>query len=100
VARVPAAKVEATIVDTVRRHIGLDAPSDDTDLINTCIRRIEVRRSEITISLTREDRGRIDAIATSLFPKAHQRPKPSQFAPIPETSSSPRSRAEEVGQVR
>jgi site-specific DNA recombinase len=56
VARVPAAKVEAAIVDAVRRHIGPDAPSDDTEIITTCVRRIEVRRTEIAISLANEER--------------------------------------------
>jgi site-specific DNA recombinase len=40
VARVPAVKVEAAIVDAVRRHIGPDAPSDDTELINAHVGRI------------------------------------------------------------
>jgi hypothetical protein len=56
VARVPAAKVEAAIVDAVRRQIGPDAPSDDTEMITTCVRRIEVRRTEIAISLANEER--------------------------------------------
>jgi hypothetical protein len=56
VARVPAVKVEAVIVDAVRRHVGPEAPSDDTKLITTRVQRIEVRRTEITISLTTEDR--------------------------------------------
>jgi site-specific DNA recombinase len=49
-------KVEAVIVDAVRRHVGPDAPSDETELITTCVRRIEVRRTEIAISLASEDR--------------------------------------------
>jgi site-specific DNA recombinase len=55
VARVPAAKVEAAILDAVRRHVGPDAPSDDTELISACVRRIEVRRTGIIISLLSED---------------------------------------------
>ena len=51
----PAAKFEAVIVDSVRRHIGHDAPIDNTELIATCVRRIEVRRTEIVISLLNED---------------------------------------------
>ena len=31
--RIPAAKIEAAIVDAVRRHIGPDAPGNDTELI-------------------------------------------------------------------
>jgi site-specific DNA recombinase len=57
VARVPAAKVEATIVDAVRRQIGPDAPSDDTEMIAAYVQRIEVRRAEITISLLSEDQA-------------------------------------------
>jgi hypothetical protein len=45
VARVPAAKIEAIIVGAVRGHIGPDAPSDDAELITTCVHRIEVRRT-------------------------------------------------------
>jgi site-specific DNA recombinase len=55
VARVPAVKVEAVIVDAVRRHIGPDAPGDDTEMISTYVQRIEVRRTEIAISLGSED---------------------------------------------
>src|SRR5262249_39365708 len=54
------AKIEAAIVDAVRRHIGPDAPSDDAELISTCVRRIDVRRTEIVISLLGEDRGSED----------------------------------------
>jgi site-specific DNA recombinase len=57
VTRVPAAKVEAVIVDAVRRHIGHDAPIDNTELITTYVRKIEVRRTEIAISLRSEDRA-------------------------------------------
>ena len=60
VARVPAANIEAAIVDAVRRHVGADAPSDDVELVATCVRRIEVRRTEIVISLLGEDRGSED----------------------------------------
>jgi site-specific DNA recombinase len=54
VARVPAAKIEAVIVDAVRRHIGHDAPTDNAELITTYVRRIEVRRTAIAISLLNE----------------------------------------------
>src|SRR5580658_727742 len=40
---------------TVRRHIGHDAPLDNTELITTYVRQIEVRRTVIAISLLRED---------------------------------------------
>jgi site-specific DNA recombinase len=55
VARVPAAEIEATIVGAVRGYIGPDAPSDDAELITTCIRRVEVRRTEIAVSLMSEE---------------------------------------------
>jgi site-specific DNA recombinase len=50
-------KVEAVIVDAVRRQIGPDAPGDDTELITTYVQRIEVKRTEITISLSSEDQA-------------------------------------------
>jgi hypothetical protein len=52
VARVPAAKIEAVVLDAVRRHIG---PADNTELITTYVRQIEVRRTEIAISLMSGD---------------------------------------------
>jgi site-specific DNA recombinase len=55
VARVPAAKVEAVVLDAVRRHIGADAPIDTTELVTTYVRQIEVRRTEIAISLLSEE---------------------------------------------
>ena len=42
VARVPAAKIEAVIVETIRQHLGPDAPIDDAALITTTVRQIEV----------------------------------------------------------
>jgi hypothetical protein len=55
VARVWAAKIEAAIVDAIRRHFGLDAPSDDAELIARCVHRIEVRRTEIAVALLSHD---------------------------------------------
>jgi hypothetical protein len=52
---VPAAKVEAVVLDAVRRHIGHDAPIDNTELLTTYVRQIEVRRTEIAISKASED---------------------------------------------
>jgi ribosomal protein L34E len=60
VARVPAAKIEAVIVDSVRRHIGHDAPIDNTELITTHVRQIEVKRREIAISLLSQDHATDD----------------------------------------
>jgi site-specific DNA recombinase len=67
VARVPAAKVEAAIVDAVRRHIGPDAPSDDTELISAHVRRIEVRRTEIAVTLLSQDHASNDDTTTSVL---------------------------------
>jgi DNA invertase Pin-like site-specific DNA recombinase len=55
VTRVPAAKIEAVIVDALRRHIGPDAPIDNSELIATYVRQIEVGRTEIAISLLNEE---------------------------------------------
>jgi site-specific DNA recombinase len=55
VARVPAAKIEAVVLGAVRRHIGPDAPIDNTELVTTYVRHIEVRRTEIAISLMSEE---------------------------------------------
>jgi hypothetical protein len=57
---VPAAKVEAVVLDAVRRHIGHDAPIDNTELLTTYVRQIEVRRTEIAISLRSEDQASED----------------------------------------
>ena len=59
-ARVPATKIEAIALDAVRRHIGHDASSDDTELITTYIRRIEVRRTEFAISLPNDENASED----------------------------------------
>ena len=55
VARVPALKIEAAIVGAVRAHIGPDAPSDDAELTTTCVHRIEMRPTEIAVTLLSED---------------------------------------------
>jgi hypothetical protein len=52
VPRVPATKIEAVVADSVRRHIGHDAPIGNTELITTHVRQIEVRPTEIAISLS------------------------------------------------
>jgi site-specific DNA recombinase len=54
VARVPAAKIEAVVLDAVRRHIGHDAPIDNNEPITTYVRQVEVIRTEIAISLLSE----------------------------------------------
>jgi hypothetical protein len=55
VTRVPAAKIENVIVEAVRQHVGFDAPGDDAELITNHVHHIAVRRTEIAISLVRED---------------------------------------------
>jgi site-specific DNA recombinase len=60
VTRAPAPKVEAVVLDAVRRHIGPDAPIDTTELITAYVRQIEVRRTEIAISLLNEHQGSED----------------------------------------
>jgi site-specific DNA recombinase len=55
VTRVPAAKVEAVIVEAVRRHLGPDAPADNVKLITMHVDRIVVKRTEIAISLLNQD---------------------------------------------
>jgi site-specific DNA recombinase len=57
VTRVPAAKIEAVVVDAVRRHIGHDAP---IELITAHVRQIEVKRTEIAISLPSQDHATDD----------------------------------------
>jgi site-specific DNA recombinase len=66
VARVPAAKIEAVVLDALRRHIGNDAPTDTTELITTYVRRIEVRRTAIAISLMKEENASEDEQANPL----------------------------------
>jgi site-specific DNA recombinase len=77
-ARIPAAKIEAAIVDAVRRHIGPDATSDDIALINAHVERIEVGQTEIAISLQSEDHPSSDdptpSVVTVTWSKtAHRR---------------------------
>jgi site-specific DNA recombinase len=67
VARVPAAKIEAIIVGAVRGHIGPDAPSDDAELITSCVHRIEVRRTEIAVALLSEDHASNGDITPSVL---------------------------------
>ena len=67
VARVPAAKIEAVIVDALRRHIGPDAPVGNAELITSCVRQIEMRRTEIAISLLSEGHASQDEKDTPLI---------------------------------
>jgi hypothetical protein len=53
--------------DAVRRHIGPDARSDDTELITAHVRRIEVRRTEIAVTLLSQDDASSDDTTTSVL---------------------------------
>ena len=55
--RVPAAKIEAVVVDALRRQIGHDATIDSAELLTTYVRQSEVRRTEVAISLLNEDQA-------------------------------------------
>jgi site-specific DNA recombinase len=48
-------------------HIGPDAPNDDTELIIACVHRIEVRRTEIAVTLLRQDHASNDDTTTSVL---------------------------------
>jgi site-specific DNA recombinase len=52
---VPAAKLEAIVVEALRWHIGLEAPMDDAELIATHVHQIVVKRTEIAISHSADD---------------------------------------------
>jgi site-specific DNA recombinase len=89
VARIPAAKIEAAIVDAVRRHIGPDAPSDDRELVPAHVGRIEVRQTEIAISLVRDDHAsdgdKTPSVVTVPWSKTLLRPRRDII--VPEGSS-------------
>ena len=53
VRRVPAAEVEALVVRSVREHLKLLEPIDDTSLAYTYIERVEVRPERLAIQLAR-----------------------------------------------
>jgi site-specific DNA recombinase len=74
VARAPAVKVEAVVIETVRKHIGHDAPDDKTKLIVAHVRKVTVGRSEIAVTLRREDQDSDDGehapvVLTALWSK-------------------------------
>jgi site-specific DNA recombinase len=54
VARASATKVEAVVIEAVRRQIGHDAPVDNAKLILAHVHRVEVREGEIVITLRSE----------------------------------------------
>jgi site-specific DNA recombinase len=60
VSRVPAAKIEAIVVEAVRHDIEPDATADNAELIAMHVDRIEVRRAEIVVSLLSDDRASDD----------------------------------------
>jgi hypothetical protein len=59
VARAPAAKVEAVVVEAVRKHIGYDSPVDNAKIL-AHVRKVEVRGGEIAITLRAEDQDSDD----------------------------------------
>ena len=91
VARVPAAKIEAAIVEAVRGHIGPDALGDDAELIRADVDRIEVRRTEIAITLRRQDHTSNDdqaaPVLTVPWSKSPHRTR-REIIPIEGTSSA------------
>jgi site-specific DNA recombinase len=60
VSRVPAAKVEAVVVEAVRKHIGSDALADNAELILMHVGKVEVRRTEVVVSLRSDDQDSDD----------------------------------------
>jgi site-specific DNA recombinase len=58
--RVPAAKVEAVVVEAVRKKVGPDAPADNAELISARVGKVEVRRAEVVVSLRSDDRDSDD----------------------------------------
>jgi hypothetical protein len=59
------------VLDALRRQIGHDAPVDNTELITTYVRRIEVRRTEIAISLLNEENASEDEQGNPLTVPGH-----------------------------
>jgi site-specific DNA recombinase len=60
VSRVPAAKIEAVVVEAVRTHVGSDAPVDDAELVLAHVGKVEVRRTEVVASLRSDDQSSDD----------------------------------------
>jgi hypothetical protein len=58
---------------STRYHVGPDAPVDTTELITTYVRQIEVRRTEIVISLLGEDQVSEDKKGKPLVLTVHER---------------------------
>jgi site-specific DNA recombinase len=57
VSRVPAAKVEAIVVEAVRKNVGPDAPADNAQLILNHVGKVEVGRAEMAVSLRNDDQA-------------------------------------------
>jgi site-specific DNA recombinase len=55
VSRVPAGKVEAVVVEAIRKHNGSEALADNADLISAHVGKVEVKRAEIVVSLQSDD---------------------------------------------
>jgi hypothetical protein len=52
ISRVPAGKIEATVVKSVREHLNLLPSMDDRSLVNAFVRRVEIQRERLVIQLT------------------------------------------------
>jgi site-specific DNA recombinase len=61
VSRVPAAKIEAIVVEAVRNVVGSDAPADNAVLISMHVGKVEVRRAEVVVSLRSDDQDSDDS---------------------------------------
>jgi site-specific DNA recombinase len=60
VSRVPAATVEAIVVEALRKHLGSDATADNADLISEHAGKVEVRRAAVVVSLRSDDQDSDD----------------------------------------
>ncbi len=60
VSRVPAAKVEAIVVEAVRKHAGSDALANNAGLISAHVGKVEVRQAEVVVSLRSNDQAADD----------------------------------------
>jgi site-specific DNA recombinase len=50
--RIPAAEVEAIVIQSVREHLKLEEPTDEKDLVSTHIERVEVQQDQLEIKLS------------------------------------------------
>jgi hypothetical protein len=105
VARVPAAEVEAVIVEAVRRHLGPDAPVDNAKLITMHVDRIVVKRTEIAISFLSEDLASDDdedgpIVLTVPWSKSPHRRRRDVIIPEGSSGDLPQGLAAEPGPIK